>query len=452
MPHDRIGGNSVSGRVPPIGDKRKLSSGEGGTGACVSSGMMLGPSTTSPMASGYASLLTKRRNGSRSPDPSPNLFANVRNASRRLISPLWIVTFASICLVVSGLLVWHTLLRTPPMIWRVPDVCGYKSILYDTNVTQRIPPGNYFIAANVHDNEKTLPHLLHQLKRVVDIIGDPSRVYVSIFESGSTDLSKEWLYMFADVLDAKNVSNSIVTSDLRRLLHEHRIDFLARVRNKALEPLFQSKQSGFKADYVLFVNDVFMCAEDLIRLAQRVSLPETDMACGMDFEFDPDHSYSTEITFYDTWVALDLAGNFLSSMYPFFGRTHDRDRLLRSEPVPVFCCWNGMIAVKAAPFYEGIRFRSESSGCRASECTLFCKDMWNAGHGNILIDPTVAVAYDHAASGHLAVSPARGIGTFKGDPFAPVKFTEGKPSDFMCHGLSGSGRHPNMVKKRVKTF
>lgn len=51
------------------------------------------------------------------------------------------------------------------MIWRVPDVCGYKSILYDTNVTQRIPPGNYFIAANVHDNEKTLPHLLHQLKR-----------------------------------------------------------------------------------------------------------------------------------------------------------------------------------------------------------------------------------------------------------------------------------------------
>lgn len=188
----------------------------------------------------------------------------------------------------------------------------------------------------------------------MDIIGDPSRVYVSIFESGSTDLSKEWLYMFADVLDAKNVSNSIVTSDLRRLLHEHRIDFLARVRNKALEPLFQSKQSGFKADYVLFVNDVvrrptrrscddtvshsfiqFMCAEDLIRLAQRVSLPETDMACGMDFEFDPDHSYSTEITFYDTWVALDLAGNFLSSMYPFFGRTHDRDRLLRSEPVPV---------------------------------------------------------------------------------------------------------------------
>lgn len=74
-----------------------------------------------------------------------------------------------------------------------------------------------------------------------------------------------------------------------------------------------------------------------------------------------------------------------------------------------------------------------------------------AGHGNILIDPTVAVAYDHAASGHLAVSPARGIGTFKGDPFAPVKFTEGKPSDFMCHGLSGSGRHPNMVSRWINS-
>lgn len=75
--------------------------------------------------------------------------------------------------------------------------------------------------------------------------------------------------------------------------NDTRIDFLARVRNKALEPLWKlanessnnSKNKAglavepWKAERIIFMNDVFVCAKDFMRLI----LHEADMACGLDF-------------------------------------------------------------------------------------------------------------------------------------------------------------------------
>ena len=75
--------------------------------------------------------------------------------------------------------------------------------------------------------------------------------------------------------------------------NDSRIDFLAKVRNKALEPLWKlandnsgspKKEAGlaveqWKADRVIFMNDVFVCAKDFMRLL----LHDVDMACGLDF-------------------------------------------------------------------------------------------------------------------------------------------------------------------------
>ena len=75
--------------------------------------------------------------------------------------------------------------------------------------------------------------------------------------------------------------------------NDSRIDFLAKVRNKALEPLWKlandgsgaaKKMSGpavepWKADRIIFMNDVFVCAKDFMRLL----LHDVDMACGLDF-------------------------------------------------------------------------------------------------------------------------------------------------------------------------
>ena len=69
---------------------------------------------------------------------------------------------------------------------------------------------------------------------------------------------------------------------------EGRIEFLAKVRNKALEPLWnledmsseQARGVGhWRADRIIFMNDVFFCAKDVVRLL----LHEVDMACALDF-------------------------------------------------------------------------------------------------------------------------------------------------------------------------
>jgi alpha-1,3-mannosyltransferase len=92
-----------------------------------------------------------------------------------------------------------------------------------------------------------------------------------------------------------------VGGNLTRQPEQDRIDFLAQVRNAALEPLwletgseevaglapwYNSRSRGLQsqvlwpADKVIFLNDVYFCARDAVRLL----LHDADMACGMDFD------------------------------------------------------------------------------------------------------------------------------------------------------------------------
>ena len=93
------------------------------------------------------------------------------------------------------------------------------------------------------------------------------------------------------------------------------------------------------------------------------------------------------------------------------------ERLERGLPIPVQCCWNGMVVMDAKAFHKGLRFRyaevtdaqqqyylqhgkttvpgERGEECSASECSLLCKDIW-ANHGErtrIVMDPSVKVAY-----------------------------------------------------------
>lgn len=101
--------------------------------------------------------------------------------------------------------------------------------------------------------------------------------------------------------------------------NDSRIDFLAKVRNKAMEPLWllankslsdasdqASRQKPWKADRVLFMNDVFICAKDFMRLL----LHDVDMACALDFgdrdkvELFPSSCHSLLSVEYDSYLYL----------------------------------------------------------------------------------------------------------------------------------------------------
>ncbi|WAR62170.1 hypothetical protein PtB15_14B264 [Puccinia triticina] len=66
-------------------------------------------------------------------------------------------------------------------------------------------------------------------------------------------------------------------------------------------------------------------------------------------------------------------------------------------PVPVYLCWNDIVALAPAPFRgpEGLTFRAAdrlTNKCPSSECQLFAKD-FSLGFNKCLLIPNVAVTY-----------------------------------------------------------
>lgn len=72
------------------------------------------------------------------------------------------------------------------------------------------------------------------------------------------------------------------------------------------------------------------------------------------------------------------------------------ESMAHNEPTPVYCCWNGVVIIDARIFLEeGIKFRDPNKDeCSASECSLFCRDIWKAGRGRVVVDPRLRVAYE----------------------------------------------------------
>jgi hypothetical protein len=62
----------------------------------------------------------------------------------------------------------------------------------------------------------------------------------------------------------------LLAGGLRRAEGQDRIEFLAEVRNRALAPLAREydglnrTSGGFRADRIVFINDVFFCVRDVV--------------------------------------------------------------------------------------------------------------------------------------------------------------------------------------------
>jgi alpha-1,3-mannosyltransferase len=248
----------------------------------------------------------------------------------------------------------------------------------------KLPASNYFIAANLKNNEELLPHFTQQLLTVASLLH--GSVFVSIYESGSTDDTPRLLQELQAALDSQGVRHHIITSgEIARAPGEARIEFLAKARNAALEPLYSNRTD---ADRVLFLNDMFFCANDVLRLA----LARADLACALDFAAA---TRDGQPQFVDTWVMRDVQGEVPDINYPFLKHPDSADSIRRGDVTPVQCCWNGIVALNPAPFRAGLRFRAHQLGeCSASECSLLCNDMHRLGFKDIVVDPSVRVAHN----------------------------------------------------------
>jgi alpha-1,3-mannosyltransferase len=312
-------------------------------------------------------------------------------------------------------------------------LCGH-----DATAAALLPPNGtkYLLAADFHNSAAVLPNFIVQTMRLVLLL-PPGLLHVSVYESGSSDNTAHWLELLQMLLFIAGVPNSITANgDILRAPGQERIRHLATIRNAALLPL---TTNSFPADYVIFTNDVFFCAEDVVRLMQH----KADQACALDlkrsfYSLPPERRRQAmaqhlqqrgfvpgvlaralaanglayklwkgalggakavhaqlPLLLYDTWVARDMSGRRLQRSAPYSQDQGGAFRLRQGLPLRMYCCWNGLALLRAQPFRQGLRLRAhQPRECPSSECSLLCDDLQRLGHHDIVLDPSVRVAYN----------------------------------------------------------
>ncbi|KAI0922632.1 hypothetical protein AcV5_009554 [Taiwanofungus camphoratus] len=267
----------------------------------------------------------------------------------------------------------------------------------------------YFFAINLYNSFDIIPDLFATLFRVAAILGYHN-VYVSIYENGSTDQTKALLRIFDALCRSVGMRITIRTSMRTRGAFNHRIEYLAEVRNSAFVPLHELRDAENEYfDTIIFMNDVLPCVDDLLELIWQSRNNNAGITCAADYMY---HEELGSPVFYDNWVARDINGTALENA-PFESVFHhgaSQDRFQRHLPIQVQSCWNGIAVLDPAPFYSlpPVRFRMAriiDGECSASECSLICNDYWEAGYGRILMVPRVKLAYDRRV--YEIVHPAR---------------------------------------------
>ncbi|TFA98528.1 hypothetical protein CCMA1212_009638 [Trichoderma ghanense] len=243
-------------------------------------------------------------------------------------------------------------------------------------------------------------------------------VFVSIFESGSWDDSKEALRELDAELAKRNVPRRVEVSDTthkdeinkadedrgegwidtaRGKRELRRIPYLARLRNRTIRDLVELSEKGVTFDKVLFLNDVVFTIDDVLTLLDTNG-GNYAAACSLDFSKPP--------LYYDTFALRDIEG-YAHAMqtWPYFGASDSRNALVNHmDAVPVTSCWNGIVVMPADPFVSStkLRFRAVSDSLAAhhlegSECCLIHADNPLSKSKGVYLNPRVRVGYNYPA-------------------------------------------------------
>ncbi|KAL9070523.1 MAG: hypothetical protein Q9161_004820 [Pseudevernia consocians] len=315
----------------------------------------------------------------------------------------------------------------------IVDVLSLTSARQHQNLPTKAPDvrGQKIFITSIHwNNEPILRSNWNQaVLELVDYFGVED-VYVSVYESGSWDNTKEALRLLDDDLERKGVRRTVTLNETthademkqpatdgwiqtpRGKKELRRIPYLSRLRNLALEPL-NYLEDGTKFDKVLFLNDVVFTTEDVTTLlATRDG--DYSAACSLDFAKPPHY--------YDTFALRDNDGHeAVTSIFPYFRSKSSRSAMISGHPVPVQSCWNGIVAFDAAPFYDPnrLKFRGVPDSLalhhvEGSECCLIHVDNPLTQSHGVWLNPNVRVGYSPEA--YAAASGQTGCGVGRPPP------------------------------------
>mmetsp|Transcript_11096 Transcript_11096/g.44686 ORF Transcript_11096/g.44686 Transcript_11096/m.44686 type:complete len:902 (+) Transcript_11096:196-2901(+) len=255
------------------------------------------------------------------------------------------------------------------------------------------PERKYFFALNLRDNEKILPFLFSSIVKACMVLSDdwtlPS-CFISIYESGSTDLTRELILDLDRELNHLGVPHKFVVDGVRRYAAQHRIEFLAKIRNEAMSPFYDNMHAW---DEVVFINDVAICASSILELLTQKKYHGGDIASGMDYT-----AHGQDAKFYDIWVNKDMFGDRFNNRRPYIRDPSAWHSFSSGIPFQVFTTWAGGVVMSAELFSRyGVRFRhSGLLECAACECEILIRDLWNHSGSDglkVMVVPSVYSAY-----------------------------------------------------------
>jgi alpha-1,3-mannosyltransferase len=189
--------------------------------------------------------------------------------------------------------------------WRPTDELGTAPGIYDDDVAPARPKQKrrdakgrnhkYFFAINLYNSFGVIPDLFASMFRVGAILGYEN-VFISVYENGSNDQTKSLLKIFSALTQSVGMRVIIRTSHRRRGQFVHRIEYLAEVRNAALRPLYELRDSeGEFFDTIVFMNDVLPCVDDLLELIWQSRRQNAAITCAADYMYHDEIVSATSI-------------------------------------------------------------------------------------------------------------------------------------------------------------
>jgi len=175
--------------------------------------------------------------------------------------------------------------------WRATDDLGSDTAFdYDEDTLRNkrdlsSSQHKYFFAINLYNSFDVIPDLFGTMFRVAAILGYEN-VFISVYENGSTDQTKALLRIFDALTRSVGLRVVIRTSMRTRGQFNHRIEYLAQVRNAALGPLHELRDSeGEVFDSVVFMNDILPCVDDILELIWQSRRQNAAITCAADYMF-----------------------------------------------------------------------------------------------------------------------------------------------------------------------
>ncbi|KAL4973779.1 cryptococcal mannosyltransferase 1-domain-containing protein [Aspergillus desertorum] len=261
-----------------------------------------------------------------------------------------------------------------------------------------------FIASALWDKERTVPNQWNDAVIELANIFGADNIFVSVYESGSSDDTRDALRKLDKALDGVGVQRKITIADpfpdnealKKPPANREHIATRARLRNLSLKPLYDLRDTGTFFDRILFLNDVVFAKEDVLSLL-NTNYGTYAAACSFDILKPPSGP--------DALALRDADGHeTVMQKWPFFRSARSREAIKFMLPVPVRSCWGDMVFMGTEEIYSTrpYQFRGVPDGLAdkhvvASESCLIHADNYISKRRGVYLNPFVRVGYNTPA-------------------------------------------------------